>query len=202
MPQAEPLRRELDAALRRKAATSRILGMIARGTADTRTGFDSIAAAVLELFEASSANVFTYDGKLLHAAALAIPDAAGRKAIEEIFPQPPGRGLIACRAVLEGRSPSPTSSTIPTSRTEGTRDVTAGGPGGEERRDPRIERAAMTACYSTGNRTIALLVRWPSIVNDRLPVSKVLNDRTPVPTRVSVTRAGSKVAPKKGPVVR
>lgn len=62
--------------------------------------FETIAAAALKLCGARSAHVFTFDGTLLHAAALAIVDPEALAAMGTLFPRPPGRDTAAGRAVL------------------------------------------------------------------------------------------------------
>jgi GAF domain-containing protein len=92
--------RELADALEQQAATSEILRLIAHVRSTAQPVFERIAAAALKLFGASSANVFAFDGGLLHAAALAIGDSEARAAVRKLFPRPPGRDTAAGRAVL------------------------------------------------------------------------------------------------------
>ena len=61
--------RELTEALEQQTATSEILRVLSRSPTDAQPVFDTIAAAALKLCDASSANVFTFDGKLIHLAA-------------------------------------------------------------------------------------------------------------------------------------
>lgn len=87
-------------ALEQQAATAEILRAISRSPGDAQPVFDTIAAAALSLCRARSANVFTFDGTLLHIAALAIVDPRGIDAMRSIFPRPVSRDTAACRAVL------------------------------------------------------------------------------------------------------
>ena len=87
-------------ALEQQAATAEILRAISRSPGDAQPVFDTIAAAALSLCRARSANVFTFDGTLLHIAALAIVDPQGIDAMRSIFPRPVSRDTAACRAVL------------------------------------------------------------------------------------------------------
>lgn len=87
-------------ALEQQAATAEILRAISRSPGDAQPVFDTIAAAALALCRARSANVFTFDGTLLHIAALAIVDPQGVDAMRSIFPRPVSRDTAACRAVL------------------------------------------------------------------------------------------------------
>jgi two-component system NtrC family sensor kinase len=99
-------RRELAEALEQQAATSEILRVISRSPAATQPVFEAIAHAALALCAARSANVFTFDGELLHLAAAAIVDPKGLAAMRSIFPRPPSRDSAACRAVLTGQTVS------------------------------------------------------------------------------------------------
>jgi GAF domain-containing protein len=92
--------RALTEALDHQTATSEILRIISSSPTDTQPVFESIAAAALRLCDAGSANVFTYDGSLVHirALAVAIPEAAD--AVRPLFPRPADRGSAASRAVL------------------------------------------------------------------------------------------------------
>jgi GAF domain-containing protein len=92
--------RELAHALAAQAATSEILRVIAQSPADAQPVFDAIAAAARRLCNSRSANVFTFDGRLIHAAALTITDPNGLAAVRKAFPRPPGRDLAAPRAIL------------------------------------------------------------------------------------------------------
>jgi len=88
--------------LEQQTATSEILRVISQSPSDVQPVFDTIAAAALRLCGAASANVFTFDGQLLHLAALARPDSGPNDVVDLIknFPRPPGRDLAAPRAIL------------------------------------------------------------------------------------------------------
>jgi two-component system, NtrC family, sensor kinase len=94
----EARNRELTQAIEQQTATSEILRVISRSP--TEVPFDTIAAAALRLCNATSANMFTFDGELLHVAALAMASPAGAAAVRSLFPRPPDRALGASRAVL------------------------------------------------------------------------------------------------------
>jgi len=91
---------ELAQAIEQQAATAEILRVISRSPSDAQPVFETIATAALKLCGARSANVFTYDGALLHIGALAIVDSRGIDAMRSIFPRPASRDSAACRAVL------------------------------------------------------------------------------------------------------
>jgi GAF domain-containing protein len=86
--------------LERQTATSEILRVISRSQTDVQPVFDTIAAAVLRLCQASSANVLTFDGTLLHIAALANVNPESENAIRQVYPIRPSRDTAVARAVL------------------------------------------------------------------------------------------------------
>jgi signal transduction histidine kinase/putative methionine-R-sulfoxide reductase with GAF domain len=97
------LAQRLAQALEQEAATSRILHAMARSPADVQPVADAIANAALDLCRASSAVVFTFDGELLHIAALASVHPSGAEALRSVFPRPPSRDTAATRAALTAR---------------------------------------------------------------------------------------------------
>jgi signal transduction histidine kinase len=94
----EARRRELAEAVEQQTATSEILRVISRSPAEVP--FDTIAATALRLCDAVLANIFTFDGELVHIAALAIPDPEQREAVRRLYPRPPDRAQASSRAVL------------------------------------------------------------------------------------------------------
>jgi signal transduction histidine kinase len=84
----------------RLAATGEILRVIARSPTDVQPVFDTIAAAAMKLCNAGSANVFTFDGRLLQIGTLMVAVPAAEAAMRRVFPRPPDRGTAASRAVL------------------------------------------------------------------------------------------------------
>jgi len=97
---AQPLEGELAEARAQQRATSEILRLISQSHATAQPVFETIAAAALRLCGATAANVFTFDGKLLHVATLAVANPAAADAIRRAFPRPPDRATTASRAVL------------------------------------------------------------------------------------------------------
>jgi GAF domain-containing protein len=87
-------------ALEQQTATSDILRVISQSPTDVQPVFDTIAKAALKLCNASQANVFTFDGKLIHLAALAHADPRSIDALRSVFPRPPSRATAVARAVL------------------------------------------------------------------------------------------------------
>jgi signal transduction histidine kinase len=94
---------ELSQTLEQQTATSEILRVISRSPGDTQPVFETIAAAAMRLCDARSANVFTFDGELLHIGALAVAMPEAADAVRGLFPRPPDRGTAASRAVLTRR---------------------------------------------------------------------------------------------------
>ncbi len=99
-PDASTLAVELAQAREQQAATSEILRLIARSPSDAQPVFDTIAAAALKLCHASVVSLLTFDGELLHLAALAnLSDPEGAAAVRRLFPRPPGPGTAASMAL-------------------------------------------------------------------------------------------------------
>ena len=97
--------RELTEALEQQTATSEILRVLSRSPTDVQPVFDTIAAAAMKLCDASSANVFTFDGELLHLAAHASAQSRSMpKRIRQAVPATPdAASLVASRAVLDAQ---------------------------------------------------------------------------------------------------
>jgi hypothetical protein len=87
-------------ALERQTATAEILRVISSSPTDVQPTFDAIAAAAKTLTGAALGSVLTYDGRLLHVAALFgwTPDEQAR--IHGLFPIRPDRGTATGRAIL------------------------------------------------------------------------------------------------------
>jgi GAF domain-containing protein len=92
--------RDLTEALEQQTATSDILRVISQSQTDVQPVFDTIAGAAQNLCNASAGLVFTFDGKLIHLAAIANVDPAGADVWRNAFPRPPGRDTASTRAVL------------------------------------------------------------------------------------------------------
>ena len=90
---------ETKEALEQQTATSEILRVISQSPTDVQPVFNSIAQAALELCRASSANVFTYDGELVHLAAFVNVDPAYVEALRTFYPRPLGRETAVLRAI-------------------------------------------------------------------------------------------------------
>lgn len=64
---------------------------------------NTIAAAAVKLCRANTVTVVTFDGKLVHLAALAKFTPEGADSICQLFPQPPSRNIGSSSAVLTDR---------------------------------------------------------------------------------------------------
>ncbi len=100
---ASALEQRLAEALEREAATSEILRIISQSPTDVQPVFDTISAAALKLCSASSAAVFTFDGKLIELSAFANVSPELAVVVRRHFPRPPGRDNAATRAILTRR---------------------------------------------------------------------------------------------------
>src|SRR6516165_303082 len=87
-------------ALEQQTATAEILRVISNSPADLQPTFDAIADAATTLTDASLSAVVTYDGRLLHLAALSgfTPEEAGK--VHDLWPLPADRGTAMGRAIL------------------------------------------------------------------------------------------------------
>src|SRR5437660_4272051 len=90
----------LNEALEQQMATSDILRAISRSQTDAQPVFDTIAAHAMKLCESGSATVATFDGELIHLAALAVVDPQGADAVRKLYPRPPSRDITASRSIL------------------------------------------------------------------------------------------------------
>jgi len=95
----EARNRDLTEALDQQSATSEILSVMSKSQTDVQPVFDTIAAASMTLCQASSATVVTFDGDLLHVAALANVSREGADAIRAHYPRRPGPDIATARAV-------------------------------------------------------------------------------------------------------
>ena len=84
------LEQRLAEALEQQEATSKILRVISQSPTDVLPVFDTIAAAVLRLCRATSANVYTFDGELIHLVPLVNHNPGYIEAMRRVFPRPPG----------------------------------------------------------------------------------------------------------------
>ncbi|MFO1313747.1 MAG: GAF domain-containing protein [Burkholderiales bacterium] len=95
--------RALTESLEQQTATSEILRVISQSRTDVQPVFDTIAQAALDLCGAVAANVFTYDGSLVHVASVRNASQDYVKALKAFFPRPPSRETAVLRAILTGR---------------------------------------------------------------------------------------------------
>jgi two-component system, NtrC family, sensor kinase len=91
---------ETKEALEQQTATNEILRVISQSPTNVQPVFDTIVAAALKLCSASSANVFTFDGELIHLAAFVNLNPEYVARLRRIFPRPPSRDTAVARAIL------------------------------------------------------------------------------------------------------
>ncbi len=91
---------DLTEALEQQTATSEILRVISQSQTDVQPVFDTIAEAALKLCGGNAATLMTYDGALIHMAAVANVNPEASEAIRRLFPRPPSRDTAATRAIL------------------------------------------------------------------------------------------------------
>ena len=94
--------RELTEALEQQTATAEILRVIASSPTDVLPVFDAIAANAARVCQAGNANVYRFDGSLIHLVASHGYTAAERDAVRRTFPIAPGPGSATARAVSTG----------------------------------------------------------------------------------------------------
>jgi two-component system, NtrC family, sensor kinase len=116
--------KRLAEALEQQVATSEILRVISQSRTDVQPAFDTIVAAALKLCRASSANVYTYDGELVHLETIVTGNPVPVEALRQIFPRPPAtlRSCVRSRhqpkagGIPERHSGVRTASTLPCQR--------------------------------------------------------------------------------------
>ena len=99
----EARNRDLTEALEQQTATSEILRVISESRTDVQAVFDTIASAMHRLLRVSAANVFTFDGKLVHLVASVNDNKDYLEVIRRMFPRPPSRDTAGLRAVFTGQ---------------------------------------------------------------------------------------------------
>jgi signal transduction histidine kinase len=96
----EARNRDLTETLEQQTATGEILRVISSSPTDVQPVFDTIAERAMRLCGGNQGIVVTFDGELMHLAALANFGAEGTEAMRRAFPVRPGRGAALGRAVL------------------------------------------------------------------------------------------------------
>jgi GAF domain-containing protein len=92
--------RDLSEALEQQTATGEILRVISSSPTDVQPVFDAIAASARRLCDGTHGAVLTYDGSLIHLAALDQFNPEGAESLRRAFPMAPGRASSATRAIL------------------------------------------------------------------------------------------------------
>ncbi len=94
------LQLRLSETLEQQAAMSEILCVIRSSPTDVHPVFDAIARKALALCGSSFANVYRYDGELMHYAASHLVSPEQVEIVKQGYPAPPSRGRVAGRAIL------------------------------------------------------------------------------------------------------
>jgi len=96
----ETRNRDLTEALEQQTATSEVLRVISQSQKDVQPIFDAISKAARKLCLATSSNVFTFDGEMVHVAAVTSDSQDLVDVLNNFFPQPPSRATCVLRAIL------------------------------------------------------------------------------------------------------
>jgi GAF domain-containing protein len=99
--QFDHLKREHDETLEQLAATSEVLRVIRRSPTDVQPVFDMIAESAARLCAAQFCFVYRFDGQLLYFVAHHSVTPEMFEINRRAYPQPPSRGSVAARAILE-----------------------------------------------------------------------------------------------------
>ena len=91
---------ETKEALERQTATAEILSVISSSPTDVQPVFEAIARNALTLCGSEFANVFRYDGRLMHYAASHQVAPEQIELVKQGYPAPPSKGRAAGRAIL------------------------------------------------------------------------------------------------------
>ncbi|MBI2206648.1 MAG: GAF domain-containing protein [Candidatus Rokubacteria bacterium] len=91
----------LTESLDQQTATSEVLRVISRSPTDVQPVFDAIATSARELCRGLGGAVFTYDGLLIHLAAVSNVEADAIEALRRAYPMPVSRASASSRAILE-----------------------------------------------------------------------------------------------------
>src|SRR5262249_6148846 len=91
---------DLTETLEQQTATGEILRVISSSPTDVQPVFDTIAERAMHLCGGSVSGVLTFDGELVHIAALANVNPAGAAALQSAFPMRPSLRSGSARAIL------------------------------------------------------------------------------------------------------
>jgi PAS domain S-box-containing protein len=93
--------RELTDALEREEATAEVLAIVSRSPADVQPVFDAIARSAARLCEGDRADLFRYDGALIHHVTMLESTSAATEEFLRIYPRPADRQSIPGWAILD-----------------------------------------------------------------------------------------------------
>ena len=92
---------DYDERINHQGATIDVLKAMSASPGDTQAVFDLIVRRAAELCNGSGAGLLEFDGELVHYRSSYGLDPAATRAYAAIFPMPPTRSSIACRAILD-----------------------------------------------------------------------------------------------------
>jgi PAS domain S-box-containing protein len=92
---------ELAKALEREAAAAEVLGIVSRSPADVQPVFDAIARSAARLCEGDRADLFRFDGGLIHHVTMLEASAAASEEFLRIYPRPADRDSVPGWAILD-----------------------------------------------------------------------------------------------------
>jgi PAS domain S-box-containing protein len=95
--------RDLTVTLEQQTATGEILRVISSSPTDVQPVFDTIVERAHHLCDSDSAALFTYDGALVHLAALDQASSEQAQALRAAYPMPATQGHATGRAIMSGR---------------------------------------------------------------------------------------------------
>jgi signal transduction histidine kinase len=100
-PTVEELRRELDEARRREAATTEILQIIRSSPTKVEPVFDAILQRAVTLCDALFGVIYGFDGELIRVMAHHNFTDDALELLRSMYPSPPGTTTVSSRAILE-----------------------------------------------------------------------------------------------------
>jgi GAF domain-containing protein len=100
LTEAQKKDKALTESLEQQTATSEILRVISQSQTDVQPVFDTIAANARKLCEATFGSVLTFDGELIHLAAVEGYSPEWLEAANRTYPMLPSRGGATARAIL------------------------------------------------------------------------------------------------------
>src|SRR5262249_40956502 len=99
-PSYAELQRVATEALERQTATAEILRVISSSPTDVQPVFEAIAERAMRLCHSQQGAVLTFDGEMIHIAAIDHTISGWEEIIRRAFPRQPGAGSASARAIM------------------------------------------------------------------------------------------------------